>query len=412
MRIGMILPTKFPPDIRVEKELGTLMTEHEVFLLCPKRSDSPAREVWKGMKIFRVFSDAQRWWNNWRLMATCYSSSWEREIDHYIQENGLEVLHVHDLPLLGTALKSAGKHGVPVVADLHENYPAMLRESLKVPIYNCSSLGALVLRLTVSVDRWFAYERSAVPQADAVITVIEEARERLMRNAVPAYKIHVVANYNSQAEASDESVNKKRSVHEPGKLRVVYAGGFDKETRDLRTVIDAVALLERAEFRDLEVVMVGGVGRELAKLKQYAAQNGVMDRVSIHEWLPLEEAERIMDSAQVGLVPHVKSAHTDSTIPHKLFQYMSRRLPVIVSNCTPLERIVLSSHCGLVYRSGDSQSLADCMKKIYQSPVDVKHMGDAGHSAVQKKYNWVQAGENLLRIYSQFAQRTRTAHVN
>jgi len=111
-----------------------------------------------------------------------------------------------------------------------------------------------------------------------------------------------------------------------------------------------------------------------------------------------------MDKAQVGLVPHVKSAHTDSTVPHKLFQYMVRRLPVIVSNCTPLKRIVYSAGCGLVYQSGDSQSLADCLRDIHQDPVAAKKMGEAGYAAVKEKYNWEKAGECLLGVYDELVK--------
>lgn len=404
MRIGMILSTSFPPDIRVEKELTSLLKEHEVFLLCPKRGKNPGKEVWKGMTIFRVFSNIERGLSNFKLMAICYSKSWEREIDRYIKDNNLEVLHVHDLPLLGTALEVSHKYGIPVVADLHENYPAMLAECKKTPIYNCVSWGSLFSKFTVSIARWAAYEKSVVPQADAVITVIEEARDRLILAGVPSSKLYVVANYNAKPEAYDDYDDKMLTLNKPDKVRVVYAGGFDG-TRDIHTVIDAVALLKKTDVTGLEVVLVGGVGRALTDLKRYAARKGVTDRVSIHAWIPQAEAEKMLDNAQVGLVPHVKSAHTDATIPHKLFQYMSRRMPVIVSDCTPLERIVVSSNCGFVYRSGDDQSLADCLKKIYQRPTEIKRMGEAGQVAVQEKYNWGQSESVLLEVYRMLSQK-------
>ena len=106
-----------------------------------------------------------------------------------------------------------------------------------------------------------------------------------------------------------------------------------------------------------------------------------------------------MLEADVGLVPHVKNAHTDATVPHKLFQYMWRRLPVIVSNCAPLERIVREADCGLVYPSGDSQALARCLTEMHGRGDRVDSMGEAGHNAVAQKYNWDKAGEALLEVY-------------
>ena len=77
MRIGMILPGRFPPDIRVEKEFETLKQEHEIFLLCLRRNDQPFRENWQGMEIHRIFSRAERWWSQINLMTRCYSDAWE-----------------------------------------------------------------------------------------------------------------------------------------------------------------------------------------------------------------------------------------------------------------------------------------------------------------------------------------------
>ena len=112
-----------------------------------------------------------------------------------------------------------------------------------------------------------------------------------------------------------------------------------------------------------------------------------------------DDAECILDEAHIGLVPHVKSAHTDSTIPHKLFQYMARRLPVVVSNCVPLQRIVTDTRCGIVYESGNAQSMAVCLEE-WNSDKRAR-MGIAGLTAVQKTYNWTSPGTNLLNLYQQ-----------
>jgi len=399
MKIGMILPGKFPPDIRVEKEFETLKEEHEVFLLCLRRAEQPTRENWRGMEISRVFSRAERWWSQWNLMSRCYSGTWEAAIEKFMVSISADALHVHDLPLLGPALKAARSLQIPVVADLHENYPAMLEDTLKVPIRRITSLGSLISKLSVSVPRWKAYEESAVPQANRVITVVEEARERLVRMGVPAENVSVVGNY----ATLDKVENRDREAdttapHDKFRMRVVYAGGFGP-TRDLVTVLDAVKTLPGQVRSAIDIQLIGGMGRDLAQLSQYAAALGIEEHVTLLQWLPRPEAERMMSEADVGLVPHVKSAHTDATVPHKLFQYMWRRLPVIVSDCAPLERIVRESDCGFVYQSGDSQALARCLSEMHSRLDRAATLGEAGHRAVAHKYNWDKAGETLLNVY-------------
>lgn len=397
MRIGMVLSSGFPPDIRLEKELKTLKAEHEVVLLCQRRGSQEAIEAWNGIEIHRVLSSLERWWSNWRLMVSCHSATWRRKIDVFVKDCRIEALHVHDLPLLGTVLAVARDHGIPVVADLHENYPAMLEEGTKIPVSQVRSLGKLVSRVSVSIPRWKAYEREVVPQATRVLVVIDEARERLINVGVPQEEIHVVGNFASLSEV-DGIEQRKDVTARQNAFRIIYAGGFDP-TRDLSTVVDSFNRLPSGDFPGLELQLVGGTGHALKQVRERTRASGAEKRITVTRWLPLEQAERLMSEADVGLVPHVKSPHTDATVPHKLFQYMARRLPVIVSNCTPLERIVTATGCGMVYESGDAASLADCISAMYHNREHVLRMGAAGQEAVLSEFNWENAGDSLLRVY-------------
>ena len=401
MRIGMILPSGFPPDIRVEKELGTLSAEHHVGLLCQRRNGQAQKDAWNGVEIQRALSRTERWRASWSLMATCTSKIWLRAIDEFVRDYRPDALHVHDLPLLGTAQLVGRKYRIPIVADLHENYPAMLEDSKRTSITQLTSLGSLVSRVSVSIPRWKRYEREVVPEVDQVIVVIEEARDRLVGFGVRGERIHVVGNYAS-LDASDEGGSQSRSLSEDKAFRIIYAGGFDA-TRDLYTVVSALGRLPKSKYPNLQLQLVGGSGRELEKLRRHARINGVEDRVNFSGWLSVEEVERLMGVADIGLVPHVKSAHTDSTIPHKLFQYMWQRLPVIVSNCAPLERIVTEAGCGLVYESGDATGLAKCISKIYREREQAEKMGMAGRRAVESDFNWDIAAASLLTVYQELS---------
>jgi glycosyltransferase involved in cell wall biosynthesis len=331
-------------------------------------------------------------------MSRRSSVDWERAIDNFIADFAPQALHVHDLPLLGAALKVANNKDIPVVADLHENYPAMLEETLKVPLHKIVSLGSLASRLSVSVPRWKAYEADVVPRASRIIVVVEEARDRLLDLGVPEDIVHVVGNY-ATLDDSGQQEPEPAAVHRTDRrLRVVYAGGFGP-TRDLVTVLDAIKALPEQIRSGFDVKLIGGQGRDIEQLRRHAATLQIEEHVTLLQWLPRPEAEQLMTEADVGLVPHVKSAHTDATVPHKLFQYMWRRLPVIVSSCAPLERIVNDAGCGLVYRSGDSSDLAFCLTSIRENPERAAAMGNAGHDAVGRKYSWEHAGAELLSVY-------------
>jgi glycosyltransferase involved in cell wall biosynthesis len=408
MRIGMILLSSYPPDLRVKKEIASLSKNHEIFMLCTWRGESSFNESVDEMKISRVMNKYQRWWANFNIITKCYSKTWEKEIDNFILANKLETLHVHDLPLLGTALKVAQKHSVPVVSDLHENFPAMLKEFIKIPIWKVGSLGAIIQKIFISINRWVEYEKNELPKADKIITVIEEARDRLIENGILNSKISVVPNYHLDFTLNVHK-EEKSSINEI--FTFFYAGGVD-EARDLFTVIEAISYfskysqvkVQKQDEQEVQLIIVGANRYYRNKLYRYAKQKRVEHLVKIYEWIPLNDTEKIMNEAQVGLVPHVKSDHTDTTIPHKLFQYMSKGLPVIVSDCSPLERIVTDSKCGLVYSSGNCISLAECMKKIYQNPELIQSMRASSIDAINTNYNWDNAEKELISVYTQLAK--------
>lgn len=402
MRIGMVLQTAFPPDIRIEKEIRSLSRSHAIALLCSTPSDQPTKESWSGIDIYRLIRGRQRLRGQFSIMRNRFSLDWKNALEQFIREFSPDVLHVHDLPLVGTTLDVATAFEIPVVADLHENYPAMLQETKRIPLHEIRSLGRLVSRFTVSIKRWLEYEKATVQKCDQVIVVVEEAKSRLESLGLDPERIHVVGNYEETNGREPRTMEQAGGGSEEG-FTLIYAGGFDT-TRDLNTVVRACSLLSKQELPDLLIHLVGGKGAALTEVRDLAAKLGVEDRVATTGWVTQLEVESIVSRASVGLVPHVKSAHTDNTIPHKLFQYMWRKLPVIVSNCAPLERIVSESRCGLIYESGDAESLARAIREMYENRGTSLKMGENAHTAVAMKYNWDQAASVLSDVYTRLGK--------
>ena len=131
MRIGMVLQATIPPhDIRVEKEAGTLVSNgHEVHLLLEGKSGQPDEEMWEGMRLLRGvrMSRGREIFHRYTFNFTFRDGLWRRAITDFVRARKIEVLHVHDLPLVGEAVRVGRAEGIPVVADLHENFPAGLQ---------------------------------------------------------------------------------------------------------------------------------------------------------------------------------------------------------------------------------------------------------------------------------------------
>ena len=97
----------------------------------------------------------------------------------------------------------------------------------------------------------------------------------------------------------------------------------------------------------------------------------------------------------MGLVPHIANESWNSTIPNKLFDYMSHGLPVISSDARPAARIVRETGCGAVYESRDPLALVDAIVSMLD-PVHRVECGLAGFAAVRDVYNWDLDGARLV----------------
>lgn len=388
----MLLLTSFPPDIRVEKEIESLHYNNKIFLLCPLRNNKPKLELTEKLTIIRIFNTIERWLSNIEVMFRIKSILWISHIRKFVKENKIDVLHVHDLPLLYSAHIVAKELNIKLVSDLHENYPEMLAENLKLPISSISSIPHLFNRF-INIEKWKKYEKTILNKVDSIIVVVDESKNRLLNELkINGSKIYVVPNF-------DKPSYKNKKISGKGKLSFFYAGGFDY-IRDLYTVLDAYSILPIEIKNEIEVTLIGGTGSDLKNLINYCKNLKLNKSVKILGYVPFDEMHKIMVNADVGLVPHVKSRHTDSTIPHKLFQYMALEMPVIVSDCDPLKRIVNDSNCGLVYKSKDPESLKKTIINIYSDTKKRNLMAKNAKNAVDEKYNWNHCTKELQNLYN------------
>ena len=180
MHIGMILCKPYPPDIRLEKEIRSLIEAgHHLFVLAERRNTEPNREDISGAITDRYAPPTSfRRRLDWLRFQTSFKSSfWNNRIRSFVKRNNIEILHVHDLPLVGTTIEIAREFNIPVVADMHENYPAakqLWSETIRDPLVWFGD----------DYRRWQRYEKRILPLANKVITVVDEAAHRLQESEI------------------------------------------------------------------------------------------------------------------------------------------------------------------------------------------------------------------------------------
>ena len=407
MNLGMILNAPYPPDMRVKKETDALTRAgFRIHLLCLRKEGQDYQQEVDGISITRI--DAGK--NNLQLAIrdvvmslTFTHPEFMRAMPGWISKNNLTVIHVHDLPLAGTALALRKKHRIKVVVDLHENYPEALRTWFE---WKKGFLVRIKNALFMNPNRWTRHERKAVRKSDYVVAVVDEMKNRLVRqHGADPEKILVISNTEDKSflnQSADPIVYKDYS----DKFRVLYSGGIGPH-RGVDTVIEAMKYLR--DYPQIVFIIIGsGSDDVMIHLKKLVAEHDVDKQVYFLGYQPFQQFYSFMHYADVNIIPHKSNAHTDNTVPHKLFQAMMSSRPVIVSSSDPLKRIVSTTNAGLVFEAGNAKDLASAILKLYEDRELAATLAVNGFKATaQGTLNWDHEQSELIRFYSTLLNEPR-----
>lgn len=390
-RILMVLDHAFPPDIRVENEACSLIDAgFEVALLAVAPDDRPTRDTYQGIRLFRdpIHKELR---NKMRgLAGTIPLLTWylDRRIRQIHAAYPFDALHMHDLYLFGGGLRAGRKLGIPVVGDLHENWV----EALKHYAWSTRFPG----KLFVSIPRWERVEKEWVNAVDQLVVVIEEAVTRNVALGVDPSKITVVPNTIKRSAFEDYDVEPDLVADVRSDLTITYTGAFDVH-RGLASVLLAMPMI--LEVHPGATLVLVGDGRIRSELETLAERLAIKDRVRFEGWQPQARLKSYLLGSDICLVPHLKTVHTDATIPHKLFHYMYLSKPVVVSDCRPLKRIVEETQAGLVYAAGNAHALAEAVLRLAADREGARVMGRQGHTAAVERYHWEATVQPLIAMY-------------
>lgn len=400
MIIGKIWDSEYPWDVRVEKICRTLTEAgHEVHLVCRNRRRAPLREVHDGLTIHRMkpLSGLFRSLEGPLSFPAFINPRWYRRARNVFGEQGVDLIVCRDLPLAPLALAVGRSLKRPVIVDVAEHYPGVLRD-----LYNRRDFRPwnLVVRnpwLAALVERW------TLPRADGIWVVVEEMANRLESLGVDPSRITLVSN-----TPLPERVSRVRSIKpergHPRTLQLVYLGNVEW-SRGIPTVLEALSLLPPDICATLDVF---GDGTGLTRARRFSVRLGLSDRITFHGRVPYEEALEELPRFHVGLIPHHVTDQWEWTVQNKLFDYMAAALPVLASAMRPARRIIESVECGLVF---SDRNPGECAARIVQlaDPALRAILGTAGRQAVQGTYSWRHDAHRMLTSVESTGESHRKA---
>ncbi|MEP2667524.1 MAG: glycosyltransferase family 4 protein [Cyclobacteriaceae bacterium] len=396
-KILMLLNAPYPADIRVKKETDAIIQAgYKIHLLCLRKNGESRTEEINGLRITRI--DAGK--NNYQLAFWDVIMSihfihpkFKKTAIRILKNENINTIHIHDLPLAGTALSIKKKRDIKVVIDLHENYPEALKTWFK---WKKNPIVKIKNALFMNPSRWTEFEKKACVEADHIIAVVEEMRDRLINSYdVTNDKITVVTNTEDK-HFVNQTLDSEVYNALPKGFIVTYSGGIGPH-RGVDTAIKGMSFLKHLP---IHLAIVGfGSPAVMNSLKQLVNNLGLTN-VHFLGYQPFNKFYSFMHLADANVIPHQSNGHTDNTVPHKLFQGMMAEKPLIVSTCTPLKRYIQAYNCGVVFNAGDAKDFAKQTEALYCDQQMQTQLSKNGFEAsMQGPLNWESTQKELISLY-------------
>lgn len=390
MKIGMILDAEFPPDPRVENEAISLVKAgFDVFLFCLSYQTSN-QENYKGIEVRRYQSSKLEY----KLSALTYTiplytNAMKQKIHHFISENDIDALHVHDIRVAEAVYRANTIKKLPVVLDLHDNYPEVMK------FY--PHLQKFPGKYIISPKKWKRKESEFIHKADQVITVSPEFIQSL-EDRFPKLKskFKLVPNTIRKSFYSDYTIDESITERFKNNFTLLYLGDTHIR-RGLETAIKAIPNLID-EIPNIKLVIVGKNTTDYI-LKDLVKELNVSAYVSFEGWQNMNLFQSYILASDICISPLQRNIQHDMAYANKLFQYMSFAKSILVSDAIAQKRLVEQIDAGLVHTEKEPKDFADKVIQLYRNPSERESFGKNGEAYIKNEFHWEQTSLELITLY-------------
>lgn len=392
MNIGVVVDNEFDHDHRVQKEIRLLQEDgHTVFVLCfdfkktyktyPNLSVTRIRILRKLRDLFVLLS------TNFK----CYEGLWKKHIANFIRTNQIDALHVHDLYLAKAAKKGIhdSKCTIPLILDLHENYPAAINS------YEWAIKGWR--KYVVQPQKWYQKEGDYLKCADRIIVLSKSFKQDLLKrfpflNSESMYVHPNIPDFES-FQAFEKS---EYAVEFDSKRPTLFYFGVVAKRRGIMDILPwMIELLE--ESNQFHALIIGPTDKaDKVVFQRYLNHPILKKHITYIPWADVKYLPTYLKKITIGLAPFQVNAQHDSGVANKLFQYMYGKIPILATKCKAQQELIESANCGLLYDT--KAEFKTALKRLIANPTLRQELGENGKKKLLKLYE-NGADREFLEIY-------------
>ena len=257
-------------------------------------------------------------------------------------------------------------------------------------------MGILKNPLLIALSRWL--ERFLYHRATLILVNSPAYRDYLVGLAVPAGKIHLIANGVDptmfEPTAKGEWVRQQFKL--PSQFIVTYAGALG-QANDIPTILQAAQQLQAQP--QIHFLLVGD-GKERANLQKMSQEMGLTN-VTFTGSRPKSEMPAFLAASDACLATLQDIPMFRTTYPNKVFDYMAAGRPTILGIDGVIREVIEAANGGVFVPPGNPDRLAEAIIALSQRPAEAQAMGQAARRHVESHFNRHQQAQQFLALLQQ-----------
>ena len=217
--------------------------------------------------------------------------------------------------------------------------------------------------------------------SDGILLYSDAGKKRLINNNIDRHKLFAVGNCINHESYKNPSINSLEK-----KIKIIFSGRLETRKK-LEILIQAIKIFkERKILVELDII---GTGPSLDILKTFVNKNNLEKEVTFHGALYGQDADKLISSANVGVIPGLAGL--------SIIHYMARGLPVITNNNFtehgPEVSAIHDGKNGYIFEDNDYYDLVD---KILLTIKNLEVLSQNAIFTVQNFYSPEIVKENII----------------
>jgi glycosyltransferase involved in cell wall biosynthesis len=224
------------------------------------------------------------------------------------------------------------------------------------------------------------------------VVTVSQAFESWLREQFDrfAHKISVIEN---GVDAQFLRCGEQRTQSRSDSLRLVIIGSLIRR-KAVDQAIRALALIAD-EPSHVSLTIIGS-GPEEQHLRDLAVSLGISKQVTFRGHLAPDKVAEMLLAFDVFVLTSLSEGR-----PNVVLEAMATGLPVIASDIDGVRELITDEQTGLLYRSGETQELAERIRLLQADPSLRARLGKAAHEhIVARGLIWPRTAERYRALYA------------